>query len=378
MVVLIGRLVRDPSYSEVETEKGKYHIASFYLAVPRNFNKGVNYIKITTFGKQADFARDYLTKGKRVAPFDIAELREIMSYDEMEAIKDILINFIQSGMEDMFVEVNNKVGTIATQVGQTSQGWNGSVFSLIKNLSETVMVPIAGMIITIVLCYELITMVTQKNNFHEFETFNIFIWVFKAYIAIYLVTNTFNITMAVFDVGQHVVNGAAGVISGSTEIDATTAITNLLDTMEDMEVGELFLLALETMLISMTMKILSVAITVILYGRMIEIYLTCSVAPIPFATMTNKEWGNIGNNYLKGLFALAFQGFFMMVCVGIYLLLDLFQCEFVILPHPNIFFHLLILFRWDMYRAVIMMCKTSCNQGSISFVCFYLFPARRF
>ena len=147
---------------------------------------------------------------------------------------------------------------------------------------------------------------------------NIFIWVFKAYIAIYLVTNTFNITMAVFDVGQHVVNGAAGVISGNTEIDATTAITNLLDTMEDMEVGELFLLALETMLISMTMKILSVAITVILYGRMIEIYLTCSVAPIPFATMTNKEWGNIGNNYLKGLFALAFQGFFMMVCVGIY------------------------------------------------------------
>ena len=214
-----------------------------------------------------------------------------------EAIKDILINFIQSGMEDMFVEVNNKVGTIAAQVGQTPQGWNGSVFSLIKNLSE---------------------MVTQKNNFHEFETFNIFIWVFKAYIAIYLVTNTFNITMAVFDVGQHVVNGAAGVISGSTEIDATTAITNLLDTMEDMEVGELFLLALETMLISMTMKILSVAITVILYGRMIEIYLTCSVAPIPFATMTNKEWGNIGNNYLKGLFALAFQGFFMMVCVGIY------------------------------------------------------------
>ena len=217
-----------------------------------------------------------------------------------EAIKDILINFIQSGMEDMFVEVNNKVGTIATQVGQTPQSWNGNVFSLIKSLSDTVMVPIAGLIITFVLCYELISMITQKNNFHEFETFNIFIWVFKAYVAIYLVTNTFNITMAVFDVGQHVVNSAAGVISSSAEV------------------GELFLLALETMLISMTMKILSVAITVILYGRMIEIYLTCSVAPIPFATMTNKEWGNIGNNYLKGLFALAFQGFFMMVCIGIY------------------------------------------------------------
>lgn len=189
-----------------------------------------------------------------------------------EAIKDILINFIQSGMEDMFVEVNNKVGTIAAQVGQTPQGWNGSVFSLIKNLSETVMVPIAGMIITFVLCYELITMVTQKNNFHEFETFNIFIWVFKAYIAIYLVTNTFNITMAVFDVGQHVVNNAAGVISGNTAVDATEAISRIVDALEDMELGDLFLLSMETMLISVTMHILSIIITVILYGRMIEIY----------------------------------------------------------------------------------------------------------
>ena len=235
-----------------------------------------------------------------------------------EAIKDILIGLIKSCLDNMFTSVNEQVGTIAGQVRQTPQGWNAGIFNLIQNLSQTVIVPLAGLIITFVLCYELITMVTQKNNFHEFETYNIFLWIFKAYVAIYLVTNTFNITMAVFDVGQHVVNGAAGVISGSTEIDATTAITNLLDTMEDMEVGELFLLALETMLISMTMKILSVAITVILYGRMIEIYLTCSVAPIPFATMTNKEWGNIGNNYLKGLFALAFQGFFMMVCVGIY------------------------------------------------------------
>lgn len=238
-----------------------------------------------------------------------------------EAIKDILIGFITSGMGDMFTEVNEKVGSISTQVGQTPQGWNGSIFALIQSLSDTVIVPIAGMIISFVLCYELITMVTQKNNFHEFETFNLFIWVFKAYIAIYLVSNTFNITMAVFDVGQHVVNSASGVISNTTAIDAASAVESLLETMEEMEVGELFLLALETMLISLTMKILSIIITVVLYGRMIEIYLTCSVAPIPFATMTNKEWGNIGTNYLKGLFALAFQGFFMMVCVGIYAVL---------------------------------------------------------
>lgn len=235
-----------------------------------------------------------------------------------EAIKEILIGMIQNGLEGMFVEVNDKVGTIAGQVGQTPQGWNAGVFNLIQNLSQTVIVPIAGLIITFVLCYELITMVTQKNNFHEFETYNIFLWIFKAYVAIYLVTNTFNITMAVFDVGQHIVNGAAGVISGSTAVDASAAIATLTESLEDMEIGELFLLAMETLLISLTMSILSVIITVIMYGRMIEIYLYTSVAPIPFATMTNKEWGNIGNNYLKGLFALAFQGFFMLVCVGIY------------------------------------------------------------
>ena len=235
-----------------------------------------------------------------------------------EAIKEILIGMIQNGLEGMFVEVNDKVGTIAGQVGQTPQGWKAGVFNLIQNLSQTVIVPIAGLIITFVLCYELITMVTQKNNFHEFETYNIFLWIFKAYVAIYLVTNTFNITMAVFDVGQHIVNSAAGVISGSTAVDASAAIATLTESLEEMEIGELFLLAMETLLISLTMSILSVIITVIMYGRMIEIYLYTSVAPIPFATMTNKEWGNIGNNYLKGLFALAFQGFFMLVCVGIY------------------------------------------------------------
>ena len=228
-----------------------------------------------------------------------------------EAIKDILIGLIKSCLDNMFTSVNEQVGTIAGQVGQTPQGWNAGIFNLIQNISQTVIVPIAGLIITFVLCYELITMVTQKNNFHEFETYNIFLWIFKAYVAIYLVTNTFNITMAVFDVGQHVVNNAAGVISGNTAVDATEAITRIVDALEDMELGDLFLLSMETLLISITMRILSI----------IEIYLYTSIAPIPFATMTNKEWGNIGNNYLKGLFALAFQGFFMMVCVGIYAVL---------------------------------------------------------
>ena len=235
-----------------------------------------------------------------------------------EAIKEILIGFIKSCLQDLFANMNDRVGTIAGEVGQTPQQWNGGIFSMIQSLSQTVIVPIAGMIITFVLCYELITMITEKNNMHEMETFMIFKWIFKAYVAIYLVTNTFDFTMAVFDLAQNVVANAGGVISGNTSIDAASTMQQIIDSLETMEVGELFLLSAEVLLLSLAVKIMSMLITVILYGRMIEIYLYTSVAPIPFATLTNREWGNIGSNYIKGLFALGFQGFFMMVCVGIY------------------------------------------------------------
>ena len=194
-----------------------------------------------------------------------------VSYEEDVYKRQILIGLIKSSLDNMFTSVNEQVGTIAGQVGQTPQGWNAGIFNLIQNISQTVIVPIAGLIITFVLCYELITMVTQKNNFHEFETYNIFLWIFKAYVAIYLVTNTFNITMAVFDVGQHVVNNAAGVISGNTAVDATEAISRIVDALEDMELGDLFLLSMETLLISITMRILSIIITVIdVYKRQAE------------------------------------------------------------------------------------------------------------
>lgn len=238
-----------------------------------------------------------------------------------DAIKEFLMGLIESNLTNMFTDVNDKVGTIATEVGKTPSSWNGSIYTMVKGLSDNVIVPIAGIIITFVLCYELISMVTEKNNMQEMDTWMFFKWFFKAAVAIYLLTNTFNIVMAVFDIGQHVVGGAAGVIGGSTSIDIASTLDTMRTAMEAMEIGELLGLAIETLLISLCLKIMSILITVILYGRMIEIYLTVSVAPIPFATMTNREWGNIGTNYFRGLFALAFQGFLIMVCVGIYAVL---------------------------------------------------------
>ena len=226
-----------------------------------------------------------------------------------EWIKEILIGAINGNLSTMFGDVNEKVGTIAAEVGQTPQGWNAGIFSMIQSLSENVIVPIAGLVITYVLCVELISMVTEKNNMHDIDTFMFFKWFFKAWVAVYLVTHTFTITMAVFDMAQHVVSGAAGVIGGNTNIDVDAALSSMQAGLDAMEIPELLLLVMETSLVSLCMKIMSVLITVILYGRMIEIYLYCSVSPIPFATMTNREWGQIGNNYLKALFALGFQGF---------------------------------------------------------------------
>lgn len=238
-----------------------------------------------------------------------------------EWLRELLTGFVSSNLTTMFTDVNDKTGTIATEIGKTPQGWNAGIFNMIQSLSDSVIVPIAGLIITFVLCYELINMIIEKNNMHDMDTWMFFKWFFKAFIAVFLVTNTFNIVMAIFDVGQSLVTSAAGVINGTTAIDIATTITAMETEMETMAIGELLALTLETVLVSLCMKIISILITVVLYGRMIEIYLYSSVAPVPFATMTNREWGQVGNNYARGLLALGFQGFFIMVIVGIYCVL---------------------------------------------------------
>ena len=239
-----------------------------------------------------------------------------------EFIKEMLQGWVLTNLETMFTDVNEKVGTIAGEVSKTPSTWNSGIFDMIKTLSDNVIVPIAGMIISFVLIYELITMVIDKNNMHDFDTSLFFRFLFKACIAVSLLSQTFDIVMAVFDVGNHVVMQAAGVISGSTSLDVQTTLVNMFNSqLENMGIGELIGLGMETMIVSLGMKIMSVLITVILYGRMIEIYLYVSVAPIPAATVTNREWGSVGTNYLKGLIALAFQGFFIMVCVAIYAVL---------------------------------------------------------
>ncbi len=225
-------------------------------------------------------------------------------------------------LETMFTDVNDKVGTIADEVGQTPSAWNSGIFNMIENLSESVMVPIAGLIISAILCYELITMVMDKNNMHEIGSEFFFRYLVKACIAVLLVSYTFDITMAIFDVGNHIVTQAAGVITGATSLDVTGTLQTMFENqLSSMGIGELIGLGIETMIVSLCMKIISLLITVMLYGRMIEIYLYVSVAPVPFATLSNREWGSIGSNYIKGLCALAFQGFFIMVCVAIYAVL---------------------------------------------------------
>ena len=235
-----------------------------------------------------------------------------------EWFKELLIEGITSNLSGMFDTVNQKVGEIAGQVGQTPSAFNGGVFSMIRSLSNNVILPIAGIILTFVMCYELIQIVIEKNNLHDVDTWFFFKWIFKTFCAVLIVSNTWNIVMGIFDVAQHVVNQSAGVISTSANINTATALGDIQTQLEAMEVGELLGLWFQTMFVGLTMNILSICIFLVVYGRMIEIYLVTSVGPIPLATMGNREWSQVGQNYLKSLIALGFQAFLIMVCVGIY------------------------------------------------------------
>jgi hypothetical protein len=268
--------------------------------------------------------------------------------------KDLFIQGIISNFTGMFDEVNTKVGEIATQVGQTPQGWNAGVFNLIRTLSETAVIPIAGLILTFVLCYELIQLIIEKNNMADFDTFNIFKWIFKTFVATYILTNTFNIVMGIFALAQQVVNSSAGIIGNSLNVDL--ALTELETQLQSMGIGELIGLFLESSILGLAMKAISLCVFIIIYGRMIEIYLTISVAPIPLSTMINREWSNMGHNYLKGLFALAFQGFLIMVCVAIYAVLLQ-----GITASGNI--HAAI---WGCAGYTVLLCFTLFKTGSLS------------
>ena len=238
-----------------------------------------------------------------------------------EWLKGLLVGGIMSNLTGLFDSINGQVSEIAATVGATPQGWNGGAFSMVKNLSETVVVPIAGVILTFVMCVELIQMVVDRNSMHDFETFTLFKWAFKTFCSVLIVTNTWNIVMGVFEVAQTVVNRASGLIVADTSLDLGTVVTDMEARLMEMEVGPLFGLWFQSMLMGMVSWALTICIFVIVYGRMIEIYLVTSIAPIPMATMMNREWGQMGQNYLRSLFALGFQAVLIVVCVAIYAVL---------------------------------------------------------
>ena len=234
--------------------------------------------------------------------------------------RELLVTGIMDHLTSTFDSVNDRVGEISTSVGMSPAGFSPAVFGMIENISTNVIMPIAGIILTFIVCYELIQLVISHNNLANFETWIFWKWIFKTFVAVTLITNTMNITMAVFDVAQHVINNAGGLIAGSTAIDAS-ALAGMQATLEAMDVGPLLSIFLQSFVVQFLIYILSALIFVIVYARMIEIYLMVSLAPIPFATFGNREQSHIGQNYLRSLFALGFQGFLIMICVGIYAVL---------------------------------------------------------
>ena len=271
-------------------------------------------------------------------------------------LKELLVGGIMSNLSGMFDSVNQQVADISVQVGQTPQGWNGSIFSMIQNLSETIIIPIAGAILAFVMTLELIQLIVEKNNLHDVDTWMFFKWVFKSAAAILIVTNTWNIVMGVFDVAQSVVAQAAGIIGSDASIDISTVMTDMETRLMEMDLGPLFGLWVQSLFIGITMWALYICIFIVIYGRMIEIYLVTSVAPIPMATMMGKEWGGMGQNYLRSLIALGFQAFLIIVCVAIYAVLVQ-----NIATEDDI-----IMAIWSCVGYTVLLCFTLFKTGSLS------------
>lgn len=238
-----------------------------------------------------------------------------------EWLKEIMIGGIMGNLHGLFDNVNQQVSGIAGQVGTTPQAWNSSVYSMIRSLSDNVILPIAGVILAIVMTLELLQLVLEKNNMQNFETWVFFKWIFKTFCAVLIVTNTWDIIMGIFDAAQSVVGSAAGIIRADTDIDLVQVIGDLEVRLQEMELGALLGLWFQTLFVGVTIQALSICIFVIVYGRMVEIYVVTSLAPIPMATMMNHSWGQMGQNYLRSLFALGFQAFLIIVCVAIYAVL---------------------------------------------------------
>ena len=270
-------------------------------------------------------------------------------------LKEMLVSGIMQNLSGMFDSVNQRVGDIATQVGTTPAAFSPGIFGMIRNVSESVIVPIAGMILTFIACYELIQMIIDHNNLENFESWIFFKWVFKTFLAVTIITNCFNITMAVFDVSQQVIAGAGGIIAGSTAIDSA-ALDSMQATVEAMDLGPMLGLYLQSFIVQTTMWVLGILIFVIVYGRMIEIYLMVSLAPIPFSTFGNREQSQIGQNYLRSLFAIGFQGFLILVCVGIY----------AVLIQSVAFSQDIIASLWGVVGYTVLLCFTLFKTGGLA------------
>ena len=274
-----------------------------------------------------------------------------------EWLRGMLIDGIMGNLEGLFTNLNNRVGEIAVEVGTSPATWNAGVFSLIRQLSETVVLPIAGIVLTFVMCYELIQMLIDRNNLHDIDTWLFFKWIIKTFIAVTILSNTFNIVMAVFDVAQSVVAQSAGLVQGTTDI-TPNMLANMQATIEGMELGPLLGLWLQSFVVHHTMTALNIFIFVVVYGRMIEIYMLTSLAPLPFATVVNRDLGHMGHNYFRSLLAIGFQGLLIIVCLAIYAVL----IQSIAAAGGTDIFETI----WTAIGCTVLLCFTLLKTGSLA------------
>lgn len=278
---------------------------------------------------------------------------------------DSALNLFKNGLNS-----DSIVGDALTTTPNAYEG--GDIFLIIDNICDNIVAPIGGMILVIILLYELISVVIGGNNFREFDTSIFFKWIFKCLCGVILISHTSDIIIGVFSMGSGITKDALELaVTGDviTEEIATIAgdIQTMLTTQCEGEWGILVTFLLFSLIMWIAVVASLVIVMLVIISRMIEAFMYISIAPIPMSTFMNKEWGTIGNNWLRNLLAIAFQGVFIVVAIALFqtmftvTLQGMLEVDLTDGASIDLYFNMILCIVW-----AIALCFTVFRSSSVS------------
>ncbi len=237
-------------------------------------------------------------------------------------IKGILADTVCSNLRSMMETIQTLTVGLDSELALSPDSYNADMWSMLQNVIDSAIVPVASLVLTAIMCLELISWLNEQNNMRttgdimaQFVKF-----IVRLFIGVLLVQKSYDITLWVFRLSNFVIFNAIGTINTSISADilSGSSLEAIKETLVTLEIGDLLTIIGVSFLASLATVIIQAAAWIVILGRVIQIYMYCSVGAIPYATLTHKETSGIGKNYLLNLAALGFQGFFMLIAIAMY------------------------------------------------------------